>query len=187
MAVTLTDGPLTLRPFTTNDLNDFSALHANPQVMHDLGGPISTQEAQAKLEGYMAAYDRHGYARWAVFHQTVFAGYVGVMHLSNPDHPLGPHDEIGWRLFPATWGQGVATRAARLALTDAFDRVGLDHVLAYTVADNLRSQAVMTRLGLTRQPDMDFEEYYPPIGAWKGMVWRITAEAWAAQRAGGIE
>jgi RimJ/RimL family protein N-acetyltransferase len=42
-------------------------------------------------------------------------------------------------------------------IADAFSRVGLSEVWAYTSPHNLRSQAVMTRLGLTRRPDLDFE------------------------------
>jgi RimJ/RimL family protein N-acetyltransferase len=53
-------------------------------------------------------------------------------------------------------GFGYATCAARAALTDAFVRVGLDAVIAYTAADNLRSQAVMTRLQMCRDPSRDF-------------------------------
>lgn len=156
----------------------------DPKVTFDLGGPFSAVEVEERLRTCVTAYKTHGYARMAVFDGPDFAGYVGIMHNDTPGHPLGPHDEIGWRLLPAFWGKGIAVRAARLALSDVFDRVGLPHVLAYTGPDNLRSQAVMVRLGMTRREDMDFEEHYPPIGLWKGLTWRITA---GDHRAGGIE
>jgi RimJ/RimL family protein N-acetyltransferase len=183
MTVTLKTSRLTLRPFTHGDLNDFAALHADAEVMHDLGGPITRRDAAAKLTGYIANAARHGYGRWAVFHGQVFAGYVGILHHDDPAHPLGPHDEIGWRLHQAFWGQGVASEAAHAALTDAVGRLGLTHVLAYTAPDNLRSQAVMARLGLERAPDMDFEEPYAPVGIWHGMVWRVPQAGFA----GGME
>ncbi|MEM7732510.1 MAG: GNAT family N-acetyltransferase [Pseudomonadota bacterium] len=132
----------------------------------------------------MTAHSTHGYARMAVFDGAGFAGYVGVMHHDGANHPLGPHDEIGWRLLPTFWGKGIALQAARRTLFDVFDRVGLPHVLAYTTATNLPSQAVMTRLGMTRRPDLDFEEHYPPIGIWQGHTWRISA---SDHRAGGME
>lgn len=175
---------LKLRPFETKDLNNFSTLHSNPKVMHDLGGPITRTEAEEKLQGYISAYHTHGYARMAVFYDADFAGYVGVMHHDGADHPLGPHDEIGWRLLPAFWGQGIAVEAARLTLSDVFGRVGLPLVLAYTGPDNLASRAVMQRLGMTRTPNLDFEETYPPVGIWQGLTWRITAQD---HRGGGIE
>ncbi|MEL6646998.1 MAG: GNAT family N-acetyltransferase, partial [Pseudomonadota bacterium] len=173
-------------PFKASDLNNFSALHVDPDVMEDLGGPINRAASKAKLDRYIATHRAKGYGRMAVFNGTDFAGYVGVQQLPDATHPLGPHDEIGWRIARRFWGRGIATRAATLCLDDAFHRAGLPHVLSYTASDNQRSQDVMTRLGLTRTPSLDFEEDYPPIGPWQGLVWRITAEDWA-QRAGGIE
>ncbi|MEM7598996.1 MAG: GNAT family N-acetyltransferase [Pseudomonadota bacterium] len=177
---------LSLRPFEMSDLNDFSDLHSDPHVMHDLGGPISRADAEEKLHKYIAAHSAKGYGRMAVFEGGDFAGYVGVQHLPDPAHPLGPHDEIGWRIARPFWGQGIATRAATLCLEDVFSRAGLPHILSYTARDNTRSQAVMARLGLTRIPSLDFDEPYPPIGTWHGLVWRMTAKD-RAQRAGGIE
>ncbi|MEL6312601.1 MAG: GNAT family N-acetyltransferase [Pseudomonadota bacterium] len=184
----LASGSLQMRRFTLNDSHEFSRLHADPDVMDDLGGPIDPREAEAKLKTYIDAWARFGYGRFAVFERDCFAGYVGVMHHPKQDHPLGPHDEIGWRLHRAFWGKGVAFRAAQLALHDAFYRIGLSSVLSYTAPDNHRSQAVMYRLGLSRRSDMDFSEHYPPVGLWEGHVWSITAEAWStSQRSGGME
>ncbi len=69
------------------------------------------------------------------------------------------------------WGRGYATEATQAALNDAFIRSGLDEVVAYTAPDNLRSQAVMTRLQLQRDPSRDFTANYEGIGAWHGLVW----------------
>jgi RimJ/RimL family protein N-acetyltransferase len=69
---------------------------------------------------------------------------------------LGEGVEIGWRLIRKAWGQGFATEAARAALDDGFRRMGFDEVLTYTSPTNVRSQAVMLRLGLTREVTRDF-------------------------------
>jgi RimJ/RimL family protein N-acetyltransferase len=89
---------------------------------------------------------------------------------SRHDHPLGPHAEIGWRLVRTAWGHGYAAEAARAVLADAFGRVGIREVLAYTASDNLRSQAVMERLGLQRDERLDYSE---AVGGrmWHGLVW----------------
>jgi len=139
--------------------------------MGDLGGPIARAASDAKLERYASAYRQCGLCRWALETRSGdFLGYVGVMP-SPDDHPLGAHFEIGWRLVRDAWGHGYASEAARAALHDAFTRVGLTEVLAYTSPENRRSQAVMDRLRLVRAPWRDFTADYAGVGAWHGLVW----------------
>jgi RimJ/RimL family protein N-acetyltransferase len=146
-------------------------MHADPEVMHDYGGPISRRDSDAKLERYATTYDQQGICRWAVESRDgAFLGYAGVMP-SRPGHPLGLHFEIGWRLVRRAWGHGYATEAAQAALDDAFTRAGLAEVIAYTSPDNPRSQAVMGRLQMRRDPSRDFTADYDTIKGWRGLVW----------------
>ena len=66
--------------------------------------------------------------------------------------------EIGWRLARPTWGYGYATEAARAALEFGFDAMGLPEIIAVTMAANLRSQAVMRRIGMTSDPAENFDD-----------------------------
>lgn len=118
-------------------------MHADPEVMHDYGGPISRSESDAKLDGYVAAYREHGFSRWAVeTHAGDFLGYAGIM-TSGPDHPLGLHVQIGWRLMRHAWGlaylismigdieSGNLPRARDIALQiaqEAADPMNLPHL-----------------------------------------------------------
>ena len=162
---------LRLRCWRNADRDAFAALHADAEVMRDLGGPIDRVESDAKLDRYRAALRRLGICRWAVeSHTGEVLGYAGLMP-SPADHPLGPHVEIGWRLTRHAWGRGFAAEAARAALADGFRQHGLTEVLAYTAPDNIRSQAVMSRVGLRRDPSRDFTAFYDDVGAWRGLVW----------------
>jgi RimJ/RimL family protein N-acetyltransferase len=163
---------LELLPWRDEHRASFAAMHADPDVMLDLGGPIGRAESDAKLDRYSSAYAKHGLSRWAV--ETIdgeFLGYAGVMPRLLPDHPLGAHFEIGWRFTRKVWGQGYATESAKAALDDAFGRVGLKEIVSYTSADNLRSQAVMARLALQRKPSRDFTAKHERVGLWRGLVW----------------
>ena len=161
---------LTLRRWRETDREAFAALNGDPEVTRDLGGPLDRSQSDAKLDRYVATFERRGFCRWALQDsQQHFLGYAGVMP-SPRDHPLGPHAEIGWRLARPAWGQGYATEAAAAALLDAFTRIGLGEVLAYTSHDNVRSQAVMQRLGLQRDPARDFSHIYDGR-PWQGLVW----------------
>ena len=165
---------LMLRNWRESDRDAFAALNAAPEVTQDLGGPLNRGESDAKFDRYIAAFERHGFCRWAVEDSDgQWLGYAGVMP-SRPGHPLGPHADIGWRLLRSAWGRGYATEAARASLRDVFERVNLNEVLAYTSADNVRSQAVIKRLNMQRAATLDYSE---PMGTgmWHGLVWIARA------------
>jgi RimJ/RimL family protein N-acetyltransferase len=169
---------LRLRVWAEADRDHFATLNADPIVMNDLGGPLSRDDSDAKLDRYLVAWGSNGYGRWLV--ETIsgkFLGYCGVMPARN-EHPIGIHDEIGWRLIRQAWGHGYATEAARAALIDVFRRVRLIEVLAYTDAQNIRSQAVMKRLGLRRDASRDFAISSDRLGIWRGLVWTAGGHWW---------
>ena len=62
--------------------------------------------------------------------------------------------EIGWWLARAWWQQGLATEAARTALTDGFERAGLARIVAVALAANQASIHVMEKLGMTYEREM---------------------------------
>jgi RimJ/RimL family protein N-acetyltransferase len=165
---------LRLRGWRDSDRDAFAALNADPDVSRDLGGPLARDESDVKLNRYMASFDHDGFCRWLVEDlDGQFLGYAGVMP-SRPGHQLGHHYDIGWRLVRSAWSRGYATEAASAALRDAFERVHLKEVLAYTTADNLRSQAVIKRLNMTRVASLDYSE---PLGegTWRGLVWIVRS------------
>ena len=134
---------LKLRHWRVSDGDDFAALHADPIVNADLGGPFRREKSDKKLVRYMKFQAEHGYSRWVIEDRAgVFLGYAGIMLVSK-EHPLGHHNEIGWRLKRAAWGKGYASEAASAALEDGFKRLGLTEIFSYTAANNLRSQSVM--------------------------------------------
>lgn len=45
---------LALRRWEERDRIPFAAMNANPEVMHDMGGPISREASDAKLDRYAA-------------------------------------------------------------------------------------------------------------------------------------
>jgi len=166
---------LELRGWRDSDRDAFANLNAASEVTQDLGGPLDRARSDAKFDRYMAAFEQHGFCRWAVEDQDgKFLGYTGVMP-SRPGHPLGAHFDIGWRLVRSAWGRGYATEAAKASLRDAFERVHLKEVLAYTSVDNVRSRAVIERLNMTRAAALDYSE---PQGAgiWNGLVWIAVPE-----------
>jgi RimJ/RimL family protein N-acetyltransferase len=157
---------LTLRRWKDSDRPAFAAICADPEVMQWLGGVLTPEQASQRIDRVEATFETVGYGRFLVERKSdgAFLGWCGVMPCHESVTPIAGQPEIGWRLVTTAWGEGYATEAARAALDDAFARVGLPEVLAYTSRANLRSQAVMQRLGLSREPQRDFHFPNTPAG-----------------------
>jgi RimJ/RimL family protein N-acetyltransferase len=138
---------LILRPFRGKDLPLYAALNAHPQVADALGGPLSREDSDdiALWANELWGAERIGLVAVERAEDGAFLGMCGLHHLRDrPDDT-----EIGWRLDPAYWGQGYATEAGRAWLAYGFETLGLDRIISMTDEMNVRSLAVMRRLGLT--------------------------------------
>jgi ribosomal-protein-alanine N-acetyltransferase len=160
---------LRLRQWRDADLDPFAALNADPEVMRFLGPTLRRKESDALAGRYWAELAEHGYGRWAVevVDGAPFAGWVGLSEPSFSAH-FTPVIQVGWRLARPHWGLGYATEAARAALAFGFASLGLEEIVSLTAATNGPSRRVMERLGMTRDPEDDFDNpnYAPgdPLG-----------------------
>lgn len=150
-------GELVLRRWRASDLDAFASLSADLEVMACYLRPMKRAEAQAMLERIEAGFEARGFGLWAV-ELPGEADCVGYAGLSVPgfDAAFQPCIEVGWRLARAHWGRGIATRAARAAIEDGRARLGIERIVSFTAAVNLRSRRVMERLGMERDPGFDF-------------------------------
>jgi RimJ/RimL family protein N-acetyltransferase len=161
---------LLLRRWRPADLAPFAALNADPVVMEHFPGTLSRARSDAMVERLDAHLAEHGWGIWAVEVPgvTPFAGFVG---LASANGVLGrPAIEVGWRLDRACWGNGYATEGAREALRVGFGELALAEIVSFTVAANVRSRAVMERLGMTRDPADDFDHPNVDAGAYPHLV-----------------
>ena len=161
---------LLLRGWTDEDVEPFVAMSADAEVMELLGGALDRTAAVQWIERAVAHHDRHGFGVWVVEVPGVvpFAGCVGVEWVDFEAH-FTPAPELRWRLARPAWGSGYATEAAAAALTFALAPVddggaGFAEVTSFTVPHNVRSRAVMERIGLEDDPTGDFEMPVLPEG-----------------------
>jgi ribosomal-protein-alanine N-acetyltransferase len=87
---------------------------------------------------------------------------------------------VGWRLARHAWGSGYASEAARAALAHGFEIVGLDQIVSTTTRRNVRSQAVMERIGMHRDPADDYEHPNVPAGhpIRPHVLYRLDRDEW---------
>jgi RimJ/RimL family protein N-acetyltransferase len=155
-----------LRPFASSDLAAFAALNAHPLVVEALGHSLTRAESDALVERLSAELQREGWGSWAVaaIGADSLIGMVGLNRVK-PSFPVGPAVEVGWRLHPSYWGFGYASEAAAASLSYCFETGGLEEIVAFTAAVNVRSQAVMKRIGMRRDPAEDFDHPSLPEGS----------------------
>jgi RimJ/RimL family protein N-acetyltransferase len=161
----LTPERLILRGWQGSDREPFARISADPEVMRHFVRPMTREEADGFAERIERQFQEHGYGPWAVEipGEAPFIGFVGLLRHTFAAH-FTPAVEIAFRLDRRFWGRGYATEAARAALADGFRRLGLQEIVSMTVPANVRSIAVMERLGMTRDPADDFDHPNVPEG-----------------------
>ncbi|MGN6451887.1 MAG: GNAT family N-acetyltransferase [Steroidobacteraceae bacterium] len=161
----LTTPRLWLRQWRASDREPFARLYADPVVMEFMTACLTRSESDAFVRKAAAEIAHQGWGLWAVESRTsgAFVGFVGLRAPSF-EAPFTPCVEIGWRLERASWGQGFATEAGLECLRFAFETVALPEVVSFTVPANVRSRAVMERLGMARVADGDFDHPRIPAG-----------------------
>jgi len=149
---------LLLRAWRPEDLDPFAAMSADPEVMRHFPATLTRAECAAMIDRIQAHFAGHGFGPWAV-ELPGEAPFIGMVGLAVPRFQAAftPCVEIAWRLARAHWGHGYVTEAGRAALHRGFTVHGLEQIYAFTVPANVRSRAVMERLGLRHSPDEDFD------------------------------
>jgi RimJ/RimL family protein N-acetyltransferase len=149
---------LILRRWREPDLEPFAALNADEDVMRYFPSPLTREESDALAEGQGMLIRTRGWGLWAteLVETKTFIGFIGLAEPGFVAH-FTPAIEVGWRLAKAHWGKGYATEGARAALTFGFQELGLQEIVSFTSVSNKRSERVMQRIGMTHDPDEDFD------------------------------
>lgn len=156
--MTLHTPRLRLEPFADHHLDGLHAMNRRPEVMRYLGGqPETREQTQAGIDRVRRSWAVLGASWWALveLQSGRVAGAGCVQYLRREAEP--PVDlaslrenpmEIGWRLHPDFWRQGLATEAARTMAAYAFRAFPIAELLAVRDPENLESGRVMDRLGM---------------------------------------
>jgi RimJ/RimL family protein N-acetyltransferase len=157
---------LILRDWRAEDLAPFAVMNADPAVMEFFPSCLDRTESDALARRISEALAKRGWGLFAVELKSQPGGFIGFTGASVPgfEAPFTPCVEIGWRLSPDVWGQGIAAEAARAVLPVAFSKLALSEVVSFTSARNIRSRRVMEKIGMTHKQDDDFDHPHLPEG-----------------------
>ena len=139
---------LVLRRFGKGDVDLLVGLDSDPEVMRFLTGQPTPREeiVDVVLPAILAVYAEHReLGTFAAYQKAddAFVGWFGMQPTKDPE-VVG----VGYRLHRAAWGKGYATEGTKALIDKAFGELGMERVIADTMAVNHRSRAVMRRSGL---------------------------------------
>ena len=173
---TLRTGRLVLRMFREEDLDEYAALAADPEVTRHLGdgSTLSRADAWRQMAMILGHWQLRGYGMWAAEEAATgrLAGRIGFF---NPEG--WPGFELGWVLAREFWGRGYATEGARAALEYGFTEMGRERVISLIRPANTPSVRVAERIGERLDGSVDL------MGK-EALVYAVTRDEWLAARRG---
>jgi len=173
---------LLLRQWSPSDFPAFAEMNACPEVMEYFPSTLTRSESDSLAARISKSIAERGWGLWALEEKQrgTFLGFTGLSQ--TPELlPFDPAIEVGWRLSKQSWGNGYATEAATRALEFAFDELGIAEVVSFTSTTNVRSQAVMLRVGMS-DTCKNFGHPSVPVASdlHQHVLYRLTKEQWRA-------
>lgn len=131
-------------------------MHRDPAVMAHLGGVRDDEQTAAYLARNLQHWADYGFGLWILREKSGGdpMGRAVLRHLSVE----GVDEvEVGYGFYQAYWGRGLATEVTKACLALGRRHLGLGSIVAVTSPDNLASQHVLRKAGLTCEREFLFE------------------------------
>ena len=166
---------LILRGWRADDFEPFAEMMADPEVAQFLtmdqapAEPPLSWHAMAVFVGHWAM---RGYGLYVVEEKATGA-FVGRVGAWRPEGWVG--FELGWALSRQHWGKNYAYESARAAGDWIFDAFPLEHLVSLIHVDNLRSQRLAQRLGMSAVTETMH-------AGMPHAIWAIAREDWVRTR-----
>ena len=149
---------LQLREMTPADRPALCRILQDSEVMYAYNGPFSDEEVDEWLERQLARYRQYGYGLWAVVLKAT-GEMIGQCGLTLQQWNGREMLEAGYLFQRSHWHQGYATEAARACTDYAFGTLNSPLVCSIIRDNNLPSQQVALRNGMTRQAGVMVKHY----------------------------
>ena len=168
MVVYIETERLRLRDWEDKDLLPFQKMNANPQVRRYFPSLLSYRRSEIDMQRMDDILKEKGVGLFAVELKETgeWLGFIGVNYIpKGSKYPFKelPFYEIGWRLIPEVWGNGIATEGAKAVIKYAKEK-GITEIYSFTSENNLPSRKVMEKIGMTFLDNFEFpnlSKYHP--------------------------
>ena len=144
---------LVMRPWRPDDLTARMGIFSDAEVMKFIGRTsyTSAEVMRERISRQMRFQFHFGFSMWAVLDKTTreIIGNAGLQPLEG-----SKEIEVGYHFRRDVWGRGYATETARASLAfglrpESEGGAGLRKIVGITHPDNVASQRVLVKAGLT--------------------------------------
>lgn len=135
-----------LTKLSTDDESDLIRLFTDVRIRAFLGGTVSKTEARKRVKTILT--DDAAHPKWAA-RRAGDGAFLGIMSLD--EHYDDADIEVSYVFLPEHHGVGYATAALQQVLTDAFQNLGLEKIVAETQSANVKSIRLLERGGMSFQ------------------------------------
>lgn len=164
---------LVLRRWREEDYAAMAAINSDPEVTPLLNRRMDPDAVATFPDRTERHWAEHGFGHWAVepIEGPLAGAMIGFVGVAYPTYlpPVADREELGWRLSPASWDRGYATEAGLAARDDAFTRLGLDGLISIIHPENVRSQRVAGKLGMSIE-----RQVHNPVHDLEVDIWQTT-------------
>lgn len=139
-----TDRLLLTRPQHEED-KELGGLWRDEQVRQYLGGAVSEDIVEKKLQWLQMHWEQAGFGQWMVYEKATeqIAGLCGLHHSTEGI-------ELSYMFYPAFWGKGIGTEAAQACIVQGFEQLRLERILVITQEANTASCRLAEKLGMRK-------------------------------------
>lgn len=142
---------LQMREFTLEDIDavfEFTSNEIVSKYTRDAGFVKNKADAAGIIQNvWRTDYARYGYGRYALIHKAEqkIIGFCGVKFVEKRNG-----SDLGYRLLPQYWGQGLAFEAAKATMKYARNELKLTRIVAEAVDENVASNKILLALGFQK-------------------------------------
>lgn len=134
-----------LRVYSEGDLGLTVALECDPEVMRELGGPVSREGAEAAHRRRVANVENDPW--WFAIVPDEGGPPAGAIGIWKSEWEGEPVDEVGWMVLPPFQGRGIASEALGLLIGRARAQRRSERIHAFPGVTNAPSNALCRKYG----------------------------------------
>ena len=153
-------GNYVLREQISDDVEDFFAYYADPEVskyvISDI--PKTLEEAKYELKYWIDVFKNNDGIYFAIARKdnNKLIGTIGLNGINRIHNRI----ELSYDLAKEYWNKGITTKAIKAVTWYGFEKMRINRIEAYSLEQNVASRKVLTKCGFFLEGELRQHRYY---------------------------